>query len=64
MSRMPASNRTSLWRIFAAPLLILGASLVGLVAALVANGVGDWISWFALSAPLVAVVWGRLRRAR
>ncbi len=62
MSRKPDS--ANLWRTFAAPLLILGASLVGLVAALVANGPGDWISWFALSAPLVAVVWGRLRRAR
>jgi ABC-type uncharacterized transport system permease subunit len=62
MSRKPGS--ANLWRTFAAPLLILGASLVGLVAALVANEVGDWISWFALSAPLVAVVWVRLRRAR
>lgn len=62
MSRKP--GRTNLWRTFAAPVLILGASLVGLVAALVANGPGDWISWFSLSAPLVAVVWGRLRRAR
>lgn len=62
MSRKP--HRANLWRTFAAPLLILGASLVGLIAALVANGAGDWISWIALSAPLVAIAWGRLRRAR
>jgi hypothetical protein len=60
----PASRRANLWRTFAAPILILGASLVGLIAALVANGPGDWISWIALSVPLVAVAWGRLRRAR
>lgn len=62
MRRNP--SRTSLWRVFAAPLLILAASLVGLVAALVSNGLGDWVSWIALSAPLAAIAWGRLRRAR
>lgn len=62
MNRKP--HRANLWRTFAAPLLILGASLVGLIAALVANGAGDWISWIALSAPLAAITWGRLRRAR
>lgn len=57
-------SRTNLWRTFAVPLLILGASLIGLVAALVANDPGDWISWIALSAPLAAITWGRLRRSR
>ncbi|MDP1619296.1 hypothetical protein [Phenylobacterium sp.] len=62
MSRQ--AERANLWRIFAGPLLILAASIVGLVAALVANGLGDWISWAALSVPIAAVVWGRLRRSR
>lgn len=64
MSMSAKSKRSHLWRTFAAPLLILAASLVGLVAALVSNGLGDWVSWIALSAPLAAIVWGRLRRAR
>mgnify|MGYP005819106647 CR=1 FL=1 len=64
MSLSRPSNRANLWRTFAAPLLILGASIVGLVAALVANGLGDWISWAALSVPLAAIVWGRLRRSK
>lgn len=64
MSMSRASRRANLWRTFAAPLLILAASIVGLVAALVANGVGDWIAWAALSVPVAAIIWGRLRRSR
>ncbi len=64
MSMSRASSRANLWRTFAAPLLILAASIIGLVAALVANGLGDWISWAALSVPVAAIIWGRVRRSR
>lgn len=60
-----ATQRFSLWRIFAAPLAIAVLSVVGLVAALVAGeGVGHVLSWIALGVPVAAVIWGRLRRAR
>ncbi|MDP3490588.1 MAG: hypothetical protein Q8R71_10660 [Phenylobacterium sp.] len=62
MSR--TSGRANLWRTFAAPLMILVASGVGLIAALMTNGPGDWLSWAALSIPLAAIVWGRLYRRR
>ena len=37
-------------------------SLVGLVAALVADGWGDALSWVALAVPAVVSLWGFRRR--
>jgi uncharacterized membrane protein YjfL (UPF0719 family) len=33
------------------------ASAIGLIAALLSDGIGDLISWGALALPIVAVVW-------
>jgi len=49
-------------RVWAAPAAIAVLSLVGLVAALLGDGVNDWISWIGLTFPLVVIVWARLRR--
>lgn len=43
--------------IFRVPLLLGVATSVGLVSALVGDGVFDALSWFALAGPLAAVAW-------
>ncbi|MDX5331871.1 MAG: hypothetical protein LPJ86_09515 [Caulobacteraceae bacterium] len=58
----PARRTASLGRIFAAPLGIAAASVIGLVAALVGDGLGHPLSWVTLAAPLAAVIWARFRR--
>ena len=44
------------WRIFRIPLLLAALNVVGLLAALVGDGVGDAVSWVALG----IVVWAAL----
>ena len=36
------------WRIFRIPLLLAALNVVGLLAALIGDGVGDAVSWIAL----------------
>ena len=50
--------------VFAAPLLIGIASVVGLVSALLGDGLLDSISWAALTVPVVVIVWAVKRRRR
>ncbi len=52
----------SLSRIFAVPLALGLLSLVGLVAALTGDGWRDALSWVALAAPVLAVLWAMRRR--
>ena len=54
MRRRPPLNT---WRVFGAPILIAMVSLVGLVAALLGDGLPDWISWATLSVPLIVIAW-------
>ena len=56
--------RKTPWQIFATPTLIALLSLVGLLAALLGNGVFDWVSWVGLAAPLVIVGWAMRPRRR
>lgn len=56
--------RKTPWRIFATPTLIALLSLVGLLAALLGNGVFDWVSWVGLAAPVVIVGWAMKARRR
>lgn len=58
MSRVQSPRQ--IWGI---PTLLGVVSLVGLVAALVADGVGDALSWVALTIPVVISVWGFRRRS-
>ncbi|HVK42536.1 MAG TPA: hypothetical protein VM471_08660 [Phenylobacterium sp.] len=60
MSRKP---RPSLVRTFGAPAIIAAASMVGLVSALLGDGLNNWISWIGLAVPVAAIVWAWLRRA-
>lgn len=49
--------------IFAAPLLLAIASIVGLVVALTGDGFRDAASWAALCIPVLAVAWAmKVRR--
>lgn len=47
----------SLRQIFAAPLALAALSVIGLVLGLVADGVGDWLSWLALAAVPATALW-------
>lgn len=50
-------------RIFAAPAAIAAVSIVGLVAALLGDGVHDVLSWIGLLVPVLAIAWAlRFRR--
>ena len=51
------SNRHGLRAIFAIPLLLALASIVGLVIALTGDGLRDAASWAALAVPVLAVGW-------
>jgi hypothetical protein len=52
-----------LLRIFAAPAALAAATLVGLIAALVADGPGDVLSWITLGAAVAVCVYYALRTA-
>jgi hypothetical protein len=47
----------NLGQIYAAPLALAVLTAIGLVAALLADGVWDGVSWIALAAPVAMVVW-------
>lgn len=42
---------------FGAPTAIAVASLIGLVSALLGDGLRDWISWVGLAVPVVVILW-------
>ncbi len=50
-------RQQSLRRVFAWPLAIAAASIVGLVIALTGDGWRDAASWAALAIPVLAVGW-------
>ncbi|NQE64877.1 hypothetical protein [Caulobacter sp. RHG1] len=58
MSKMPSSFR----RVWTIPILVAIASLVGLVSALLGDGVLDWISWIGLGAAVVVLAWALVAR--
>jgi len=49
-------------RIFALPLLIGVISIVGLLAALLGDGVYDAVSWLGLGIPVAAVIYAYAKR--
>lgn len=44
-------------RVFAMPLLLALVSCVGLLSALLADGVWDAVSWIALGLPVAVIFW-------
>ena len=55
--RRARSAEHSLWRIFGAPMLIALVSSVGLVSALVGDGLMDAVAWIGLGVPAAASAW-------
>ncbi len=47
----------TLWRVFGIPLLIAIVSLIGLLSALIGDGLWDALSWAALALPLATILW-------
>ena len=56
-------SRRTLWQVFRAPLLLALLSVVGLVAALVGDGLLDLLSWLTLGSTLLAIAWYWSRRS-
>jgi hypothetical protein len=62
-SHRPAPDVIARPAIFFMPLVLGLSSTVGLVSALLADGVWDGLSWVALGAPVAVVLWAwRYRR--
>jgi len=55
----PASPFLALW---GWPIAVAVLSAVGLVGALVGDGVWDWLGWIGLGVPVVLAAWHGLRR--
>jgi len=52
----------SLTAIFAVPTIVAVLSLIGLVGALLGDGVWDWIGWIGLGACVAVTVWALIAR--
>lgn len=62
MSRRQAG--LSNWEIWRAPLLMATLSAVGLLAALLADGIADWVSWASLVVLVLVCCWGLFGSAK
>lgn len=63
MKRTTARGRPrGLWAIFVVPLLLGAAQTFGLIAALLADGFWDAISWTAIGVTAAVALWFALRR--
>jgi hypothetical protein len=56
------SRPLGLTAIFAIPLVVATLSLIGLVGALLGDGVWDWVGWLGLGASVVVTVWALIAR--
>lgn len=62
MSRRRHNPRDlSLWAIFRAPIVLFTLSLIGLVGALLQDGVWDWAFAALLASPILATGWAVVR---
>ena len=62
MSRRRHNPRDlSLWAIFRAPTVLFTLSLIGLVGALLQDGVWDWVFAALLASPILATGWAVVR---
>lgn len=61
MSKQIVSTFRHVW---AAPTAIALACLLGLVVALLGDGIEDWIGWVGLTIPLAVIVWALARSKR
>lgn len=62
MSRRRHNPRDlTLWAIFRAPIVLFTLSLIGLVGALLQDGVWDWAFAALLASPILATGWAVVR---
>jgi hypothetical protein len=54
----------SLAQIFAVPTALGAITAIGLIAALVGDGIWDVVGWLSLGVPVVVIVWFLLLRPR
>ncbi|GGI25315.1 hypothetical protein GCM10010987_33770 [Bradyrhizobium guangdongense] len=58
-----SSDLARLWiRVFAAPVLLAAATILGLLAALLWGTAGQYVAWVTVGAPVAVVGWVWLRR--
>lgn len=60
---MYTKHRQSAREVFFIPILLGMATLIGLVSALVGDGIWDGVSWLTILAPVVVVILAWRRRA-
>lgn len=48
---------------FGWPILMAALGMIGLISALVGDGVWDALSWVALAAPVLVIAWHMFRRS-
>ncbi len=58
------THRQSVGEIFALPLVIAGLAMIGLVGALLDDGLWDDLGAGLLAISVIAIVWARLRARR
>lgn len=62
MSRRRHNPRDlTLWAIFRTPIVLFALSLIGLVGALLQDGVWDWVFAALLATPILATGWAVVR---
>ena len=53
-----SSDRSRLWiRVFATPILLAAATIIGLLAALLWGSVGQYVAWATVGAPVLVIAW-------
>lgn len=62
MSRTSKSRRLGNREIWAAPAVLAVLTCIGLIAALLADGFGDWLSWLTLGIPVATVLFFLAKR--
>lgn len=55
-------NDLSFWAIFGAPIILFVLSLIGLIGALLEDGLWDWLWAAALGSTVVTFVWALVHR--
>ncbi|MNK23344.1 hypothetical protein D3C87_416350 [compost metagenome] len=50
--------------IFGAPIILFALSLIGLIGALLEDGLWDWLGAALLGTPLLVLAWALIRRRR
>lgn len=57
VKHLPKRRRLGNREVWAAPVALASLTCIGLIAALLADGFGDWLSWLTLGIPVATVAW-------